>query len=107
MKSKVLPHCICFGFDSFLTPTSNFFFLLFAHHFLGSKAPSGKTVTYVGPLPLGSWLILFNCFIYGFTFRLDRSAVQAGGKSVYYMYVNAQADTLHCARAKEKMKQFI
>lgn len=52
----------------------------------GSKAPSGKAVTYVGPLPLGSWLILFNCFVYGFTFRLDRSAVQAGGKTVYYMY---------------------
>ncbi len=44
-----------------------------------------KAVKFVGPLPLGSCLILFNCFIYGFTFRLDRTAVKAAGKELYYM----------------------
>jgi len=44
-----------------------------------------SSVKMYGPLPLGSWLILFNCFVYGFTFRLDRAAVNAASKEVYYM----------------------
>ena len=56
--------------------------------YLTSGTPSlagAKAVKYLGPLPVGSWLILFNCFIYGFTFRLDKAAVGAAGKEVYYM----------------------
>ena len=38
-----------------------------------------REIKYLGPLPVGSWIILFNCVIYGFTFRLDKAAVQAAG----------------------------
>ena len=30
----------------------------------------------MGPLPIGSWFILLNCVIYGFTSRMDRVAVR-------------------------------
>jgi hypothetical protein len=43
-------------------------------------------MVYLGPLPVGSWLILLNCVIYGFTSRLDRAATLAASKEVYYMY---------------------
>lgn len=43
-------------------------------------------IEYLGPLPLGSWLILLNCVIYGVTSRLDRAATLAASKEVYYMY---------------------
>jgi len=88
VRTEVLPGTLFVLFSLPFTSYIQFLRISFAFHalsILGSKAPTGKSVTYVGPLPLGSWLILFNCFIYGFTFRLDRSAVQAGGKSVYYM----------------------
>ena len=38
-----------------------------------------REIKYIGPLPVGSWIILFNCVIYGFTFRFDKAAVQAAG----------------------------
>uniref|UniRef100_A0A6U2ESQ9 EamA domain-containing protein n=3 Tax=Hemiselmis andersenii TaxID=464988 RepID=A0A6U2ESQ9_HEMAN len=41
---------------------------------------------YFGPLPLGSMLILLNCVIYGFTSRLDKVAIKAAGKTLYYAY---------------------
>lgn len=56
---------------------------------LGSRGKvEGDTsgVKYLGPLPVGSWLILLNCVIYGFTFRLDKAAVLSGGVALYYCY---------------------
>ena len=41
----------------------------------GEKKKGG--IQYLGPLPLGSWLILFNCVLYGFTSRMDKAAVRA------------------------------
>jgi hypothetical protein len=35
-------------------------------------------VKYFGPLPLGSWMILGNCVIYGFSSRFDKVAITAG-----------------------------
>ena len=52
-----------------------------------AAAPHAVEVRYLGPLPVGSWLILFNCVIYGITFRLDKAAVQAAGTQLYYMYI--------------------
>ncbi|KAJ1463083.1 hypothetical protein M885DRAFT_584046 [Pelagophyceae sp. CCMP2097] len=40
----------------------------------------------VGPLPLGAWLILFNCVVYAFTSRLDKLAIGAAGKALYFAY---------------------
>jgi hypothetical protein len=40
----------------------------------------------LGPLPTGSWYILLNCVIYGFTSRMDRVAIGASSKNVYYAY---------------------
>jgi len=47
---------------------------------------SSGSVKYLGPLPLGSWYILFNCVVYGFTSRLDKAAIRAANKEIYYMY---------------------
>jgi multidrug transporter EmrE-like cation transporter len=47
------------------------------------KDDKGKKVQYLGPLPLGSWFILGNCVIYGFTSRMDKVAIKAGGKVLY------------------------
>ena len=52
-----------------------------------AAAPHAVEVHYLGPLPVGSSLILFNCVIYGITFRLDKAAVQAAGTQLYYMYI--------------------
>ena len=43
-------------------------------------------VKMLGPLPIGSWYILLNCVIYGFTSRMDRVAIDASSKNVYYAY---------------------
>jgi hypothetical protein len=45
--------------------------------FMLGRGTGGKVVrkpgtAYLGPLPMGSWFILFNCVIYGFTSRLDK-----------------------------------
>eukprot|EP00961_Rhodomonas_salina_P202005 2724629-Rhodomonas_salina.1 len=40
--------------------------------YIGTRAQ----VRYLGPLPVGSWYILLNCVIYGFTSRMDRLAVR-------------------------------
>ena len=37
-------------------------------------------------LPRGSWYILLNCVIYGFTSRLDKVAIKSAGKTLYYAY---------------------
>lgn len=37
-------------------------------------------------LPRGSWYILLNCVIYGFTSRLDKVAITSAGKTLYYAY---------------------
>uniref|UniRef100_A0A7S0HY37 EamA domain-containing protein n=1 Tax=Hanusia phi TaxID=3032 RepID=A0A7S0HY37_9CRYP len=54
-------------------------------------APKGSTANVkqakmLGPLPLGSWFILINCVIYGFTSRLDKVAIKSAGKTLYYAY---------------------
>ena len=36
--------------------------------------PGAAAVKYLGPLPVGSWYILLNCVIYGFTSRMDKVA---------------------------------
>jgi len=51
-----------------------------------SAAPGTKAVHYLGPLPLGSWFILLNCVIYGFTSRMDKVAIKSAGKTLYYAY---------------------
>mmetsp|Transcript_2686 Transcript_2686/g.4306 ORF Transcript_2686/g.4306 Transcript_2686/m.4306 type:complete len:376 (-) Transcript_2686:741-1868(-) len=55
-----------------------------------STSPGGKSsqsnIKYLGPLPLGSWYILLNCVIYGFTSRLDKVAIKSAGKTLYYAY---------------------
>eukprot|EP00286_Rhodomonas_abbreviata_P026144 CAMPEP_0181297272 /NCGR_PEP_ID=MMETSP1101-20121128/5150_1 /TAXON_ID=46948 /ORGANISM="Rhodomonas abbreviata, Strain Caron Lab Isolate" /LENGTH=474 /DNA_ID=CAMNT_0023402195 /DNA_START=137 /DNA_END=1561 /DNA_ORIENTATION=- len=48
-----------------------------------AKTPAAK---YLGPLPLGSWYILLNCVIYGFTSRMDKVAIKSAGKTIYYAY---------------------
>jgi hypothetical protein len=40
----------------------------------------------IGPLPIGSWYILFNCVIYAFTSRMDKLAIKSAGKELYYAY---------------------
>jgi len=47
---------------------------------------TGKEVTYLGPLPVGSWYILLNCVIYSFTSRCDKLAIKNAGKTLYYAY---------------------
>ena len=37
-------------------------------------------------LPIGAWMILGNCAIYSVTSRLDKLAVLAAGKTLYYAY---------------------
>lgn len=48
-----------------------------------SNKPSEKL--FLG-LPRGSWYILLNCVIYGFTSRLDKVAIKSAGKTLYYAY---------------------
>lgn len=73
----------------------------------GEKDKDGNLVTYWGPLPVGSWLILLNCVIYGFTFRLDKAAVKASSTTIYYMYgrLIMAATTFSGARAAGQMTQ--
>ena len=40
----------------------------------------------LGPLPVGSWYILFNCLVYGFTSRLDKVAIAESSKTGYYAF---------------------
>lgn len=40
----------------------------------------------LGPLPVGSWYILFNCLVYGFTSRLDKVAISESSKTGYYAF---------------------
>ena len=62
--------------------------------FLGSSLNAGESrvkgkqiaSSRLGPLPRGSCYILFNCFIYGFTSRMDRVAIASSGKTVYYAW---------------------
>jgi hypothetical protein len=35
---------------------------------------------------VGSWYILFNCVIYGFTSRMDKVAIASSSKTVYYAW---------------------
>ncbi len=35
---------------------------------------------------MGSWYILFNCVIYGFTSRMDKVAIASSSKTVYYAW---------------------
>ena len=49
------------------------------HYGRGSKAER-----VAGVLPAGSWYILFNCLMYGFTSRLDKVAIAESSKTVYY-----------------------
>ena len=51
-----------------------------------SSKPGASTVKYLGPLPVGSWYILLNCVIYGFTSRMDKVAIKSAGKTLYYAY---------------------
>ncbi|EKX32016.1 hypothetical protein GUITHDRAFT_121810 [Guillardia theta CCMP2712] len=55
---------------------------------IAPKGSSGnvKEAKMLGPLPLGSWFILINCVIYGFTSRLDKVAIKSAGKTLYYAY---------------------
>ena len=43
----------------------------------------------VAGLPLGAWMILGNCCVYAVTSRLDKAAVRAAGKTLYYAYGRA------------------
>jgi len=52
----------------------------------GGKAARPSNVRYLGPLPVGSWYILINCVIYGFTSRMDKVAINSAGKTLYYAY---------------------
>uniref|UniRef100_A0A7S2AX22 EamA domain-containing protein n=1 Tax=Octactis speculum TaxID=3111310 RepID=A0A7S2AX22_9STRA len=52
----------------------------------GAAAEKSSDIAYWGPLPVGSWIILFNCLVYGFTFRLDKAAVLGAGVPMYYMF---------------------
>jgi hypothetical protein len=57
--------------------------------FSGKSSPAkgtGPPVKYLGPLPMGSWYILLNCVIYGFTSRMDKVAIKSAGKTLYYAY---------------------
>lgn len=55
--------------------------------FSGKASKStGPAVKYLGPLPMGSWYILLNCVIYGFTSRMDKVAIKSAGKTLYYAY---------------------
>ena len=38
----------------------------------------------VAGLPVGAWMILGNCCVYAVTSRLDKAAVRAAGKTLYY-----------------------
>mmetsp|Transcript_24487 Transcript_24487/g.73485 ORF Transcript_24487/g.73485 Transcript_24487/m.73485 type:complete len:397 (+) Transcript_24487:223-1413(+) len=40
----------------------------------------------VAGLPVGAWMILGNCCVYAVTSRLDKAAVRAAGKTLYYAY---------------------
>ncbi len=61
--------------------------LLFLHTYIAYHAYIHTySVRYIGPLPLGSWFILLNCVIYGFTSRLDKLAIKSAGKTLYYAY---------------------
>lgn len=53
----------------------------------GKKATTGQVASklFLG-LPRGSWYILLNCVIYGFTSRLDKVAIKSAGKTLYYAY---------------------
>ena len=35
---------------------------------------------------MGSWYLLFNCVIYGFTSRMDKVAIASSSKTVYYAW---------------------
>jgi hypothetical protein len=50
---------------------------------IDSKAKVSKTWN---GLPIGAWMILGNCAIYSITSRLDKLAVLAAGKTLYYAY---------------------
>ena len=54
--------------------------------FSGKSSKGASTVKYLGPLPVGSWYILLNCVIYGFTSRMDKVAIKSAGKTLYYAY---------------------
>ena len=49
----------------------------------GKAADGGRVVA---GLPLGAWMILFNCCVYAVTSRLDKAAVTSAGKTLYYAY---------------------
>jgi len=50
------------------------------------KKATGKAEKLFFGLPRGSWYILLNCVIYGFTSRLDKVAIKSAGKTLYYAY---------------------
>jgi hypothetical protein len=54
--------------------------------FSGKSSKGSSKVKYLGPLPMGSWYILLNCVIYGFTSRMDKVAIKSAGKTLYYAY---------------------
>lgn len=67
--------------------------IAFGAFLLGKGTASGGKVSasmakakYLGPLPVGSWYILLNCVIYGFTSRMDKVAIKSAGKTLYYAY---------------------
>lgn len=50
------------------------------------SARGGKAQRSVGGLAVGSWYILFNCVLYGFTSRMDKVAISSSSKTVYYAW---------------------
>ena len=59
-------------------------------------------------LPIGAWMILGNCAIYSITSRLDKLAVLAAGKTLYYAYgrvIMASTCFLGVRPGKEAVKE--
>ena len=59
-------------------------------------------------LPIGAWMILGNCAIYSVTSRLDKLAVLAAGKTLYYAYgrvIMASTCFLGVRPGKEAVKE--